>query len=111
VVEEAPTDPSQDPDLWDYGVRAVAARHYTRSLGSISEACSLEIWGFETEQHAVNAEGALAGLGWSIDREGSLLILLRGVLLELGSGSRSGVSRDCQALGEFARAGVARRSR
>ena len=111
AVEEAPTDPRGDPDLWDNGVRTMAARHYTRARGASSQACSVEIWAFSHAERARLGESLLAQPGWVLQREGNLLIMLRAVILEGGKGPREGVFPACQQIGALARTRVTERLR
>ena len=52
TVGEAPTDPSQDPDLVRWGVREQGALHYTRERNGVVQVCSIEIWAFEDVSRA-----------------------------------------------------------
>jgi len=111
IVEEAKTDPRGDPDLWDNGVRAMAARHYTRALGATSQACSVEIWAFSGIETARAAQQLLGMPDWTLHREENILILLHAVTLERGRGSRPGIMPACAQIGEQARELVAAGSR
>jgi hypothetical protein len=111
VVDEAASDPSQDPDLRVNGVRALAARHYTRARGANSQVCSVEIWAFEDAKRAGVARAGLERPGWRFHHEGSLLVMLRGVNFRRGQGFEKGMFPDCERLGERIRARVAARAR
>lgn len=108
-IEEAPSDPRGDPDLWGNGVRAMAARHYTRALGAVSQSCSVEIWAFEKIEQAQRGERLLAQPEWKLHREGNLLIMLRAVILQREREPRRGVFPDCGQIGALTRARVAER--
>ena len=111
IVDEAASDPSEDPDLWTNGVRALAARHYTRARGAHSQVCSVEIWAFEDAKRAGVARAGLERPGWRFHHEGSLLVMLRGVDFQRGQGFEKGMFPDCERLGERIRAHVAARTR
>jgi hypothetical protein len=100
VVREAPSDPARDPELWGAGVRAVMARHYTRSQGPVSQVCSVEIWRFESAALAARAGAQAAIPHWRFLRRGNLLISVRGVTLERERGSTRGVFPACHHLAE-----------
>jgi hypothetical protein len=108
-IEEAPTDPRGDPDLWSNGVRTMAARHYTRARGAVSQSCSVEIWAFAEVDQAQRGERLLAQPGWKLHRNASLLIMLRAVTLERERQPRRGVFPDCEHIGALTRARVAER--
>jgi hypothetical protein len=103
VVKEAPGDPIQDPDLVRWGVRAQLARHYTRHSGGLIQVCSIEVWGFENAPKARTAHENFAYPGWQIMREGSTLVMIRGLTRTPGEPSRRGVFAACQELGERSR--------
>ncbi|HEY5657361.1 MAG TPA: hypothetical protein VIY27_06190 [Myxococcota bacterium] len=107
IVEEAPSDPADDPELRDGGVLALAARHYTRGSGSRSQVCSVEIWAFDDAGRIAAARQGLARPGWRFHQEGNLLVMLRGVRFDLGQGFHKGLFPDCERLGERIRARVA----
>lgn len=107
VVGEAPIDPSRDPDLVRWGVGAQRARHYTRDEGGVVQVCSVELWAFEDVAHARAAHEGFQYPGWSIEREGSLLVMVRGVVMQPGQAPRRGVFPDCRRLGERIRARAA----
>jgi hypothetical protein len=111
IVEEAPSDPAQDPDLRGGGVRALLARHYTRDRGGGSEVCSVEIWAFEDAKRLASARAHLERPGWRYHQEGSLLVMLRGVRFQRERGFQKGLFPDCERLGERIRARVAARTR
>jgi hypothetical protein len=100
VVREAPSNPARDPELHAAGVRAVQARHYTRSRGPISQVCSVEIWRFDDGERAAHAAQRIEIPRWRFLQRGNLLISLRAVTLEREVGSRSGLFPDCHRLGE-----------
>lgn len=100
VVEEVPGSPERDPDLVAWGVRAMRARHYTRSRGGSSEVCSIEIWDFESEAAASAAEAGMAYPGWQFSRAGTLLIMVRALRLTPGMRPRRDVFEDCRDLGD-----------
>ena len=104
IVEEAPSDPRGDPDLRDSGVRALVARHYTRARGPRSEVCSVEIWAFDDAKRVASARMGLERPGWRYHQEGSLLVMLRGVIFQRGQGFQKGLFPDCEQLGERIRA-------
>jgi hypothetical protein len=111
IVDEAPSDPSEDPDLRANGVRALAARHYTRARSANSQVCSVEIWAFEDAKRAALVRAGLERPGWRFHHEGSLLVMLRGVNFQRGRGFEKGMFPDCERLGERIRARVAARTR
>ncbi|MDJ0851793.1 MAG: hypothetical protein QNK04_25730 [Myxococcota bacterium] len=100
VVKEAPEDPSQDPDLVSWGVRAKETRHYTWYGQQGIRVCSAELWGFASEAQAKLAEQNFSYPGWTFTREGSLLIMLRGVSRARGERGHRGVFPECAAVGE-----------
>jgi hypothetical protein len=104
VVNEAPSDPKKDPDLVRWGVRAQLARHYTRHSSGAVQVCSMEAWRFEDISKARTAHENFAYPGWKMIREGSLLLMLRGLTRMPGEPSRRGVFAACHELGERARA-------
>ena len=102
-MKEAPGDPKQDPDLVRWGVREQHARHYTRDSSGVVQVCSIEVWGFESVPAARMARANFAYPGWQITREGSLLLMIRGLTRTPGERSRRGVFAACQELGERVR--------
>ncbi len=100
MVKEAPEDPSQDPDLVSWGVRAKETRHYTWHGREGIRVCSAELWGFASESQAKLAEQNFSYPGWTFTREGSLLIMLRGVSRARGERGHRGVFPECAAVGE-----------
>jgi hypothetical protein len=111
IVDEAASDPARDPGLRGSGVRALAARHYTRARGARSQVCSVEIWAFEDAGRVAAARLGLERPGWRFHQEGSLLVVLRGVSFERGQGFQKGLFPDCERLGQRIRARVAARVR
>lgn len=111
IVEEAPSDPARDPDLRGSGVRALVARHYTRARGPRSEVCSVEIWAFDDAKRVATVRMGLDRPGWRYHQEGSLLVMLRGVIFQRGQGFQKGLFPDCERLGERIRVRVAARVR
>jgi hypothetical protein len=108
VVEEAPAYTERDPDLVRWGVRAQRARHYTRQSSGGVQVCSIEVWGFANVQLARRAHENFAYPGWQIVREGSLLLMSRGLTRTSGEPARRGVFAACQEIGERVRERAAR---
>jgi len=108
VVEEAPAHTERDPDLVRWGVRAQRARHYTRQSSGVVQVCSIEVWGFANVQLARRAHENFAYPGWQIVREGSLLLMSRGLTRTPGESARRGVFAACQEIGERIRERAAR---
>ncbi len=104
VVRELPGDPSRDPDLVAWGVRAQDTRHYSRHAGGSSQVCSVEIWAFHDAARARAAHEGFAYPNWEIHREGALLVMLRAVTLAPGQAPHRSVFADCRRLGERIRA-------
>ncbi len=104
VVRELPGDPSRDPDLVAWGVRAQDTRHYSRHAGGRSQVCSVEIWAFHDEARARAAHEGFAYPNWEIHREGALLVMLRAVTLTPGQAPHRSVFADCRRLGDRIRA-------
>lgn len=100
VVKEVSLDPSRDADLVSWGVREKAARHYTHHdrAGKV-RVCSVELWAFESEGHAAVALQNLAYPGWSFERRGDVLVMLRGVTRVRGQRAQRGVFPECRKLG------------
>jgi hypothetical protein len=99
VLGEAPVDVSADPDLVEWGVRETAARHYSRDHRGTIEVCSVEIWRFWDEAKAAAAAGGFAFPDWQIDRVGSSLVMVRGMLRPRGRPPQRGVFPACDAIG------------
>lgn len=107
-LQEIPGDPSSDPDLVRWGVRAQDTRHYTRYRGGVSEVCSVEIWAFASEPQAVSAHAHFAYPNWEIFREAHLLLMLRGRTWRGGEAPRPGVFSACRKIGYRVRERAAR---
>ncbi len=107
IVEETPTDPTQDADLVEWGVVAQRTRHYTRKSSSASQVCSVELWAFENNARARLAHENFEFPDWRIDREGDTLVMLRAVTIRNGATQRT-IYPDCEKLGEIARARAAK---
>jgi hypothetical protein len=103
LVSEAPVDPRQDPDLVRWGVRAQRTQHYTRHRGNTIQVCSVEVWAFDSDEHARTAQANVAFPGWRIEREASLLLMTRGVTRTAGRVARRGLFPDCSRLADHAR--------
>ena len=100
VVREAPIDPADDPDLVAWGVRAQDARHYTRDADGSVQVCSVELWTFADEARTRAAHQGFAYPDWRIEREGNLLLMLRGVTITRGSPPQRGIFEDCSRIGD-----------
>jgi Domain of unknown function (DUF4124) len=111
IVEEAPSDPAGNPDLWAQGVRTLAARHYTRGRGRTAQACSLEIWAFVSAEAAKSTLAVYAPEGWQMALHRNLLLQLHGVTLELGAAPRKGIAPECASLLSLATARISARGR
>ena len=112
VVDEVPTDPAGDPDLFRWGVRAQRTRHYTLSDDDGVRVCSIEIWGFENARRARLAHENFRYPDWHFERQEHLLIMLRAVTFpHEGGPSRRDVFADCRRLGALTSAGAATRLR
>jgi hypothetical protein len=107
IVEEAPQDPTKDPDLVEWGVVAQRTRHYTRPSGSDSQVCSVELWAFENEARARLAHQNFEFPDWRIDRKGDTLVMLRAVTLRGEMVNRT-IFPDCEKFGEIVRARAAK---
>jgi len=107
IVEEAPQDPTKDPDLVEWGVVAQLTRHYTRPSGSDSQVCSVELWAFENEARARLAHQNFEFPDWRIDREGDTLVMLRAVTLR-GEMINRTIFPDCEKFGGVVRARAAK---
>jgi hypothetical protein len=99
-------DRAQAPDAEEraLGLRASAARHYTRARGNVSEACTIELWAFEREAQAEAVRAAIAQPDWWGRAAGPLLVLAHGVRLDRVRGLRRDLGADCVALAESAHA-------
>jgi hypothetical protein len=100
VVREAATDPAADPDLREWGVRAIRARHYTRDGRDGVQVCSVELWAFETEAVAARALAEIEYPSWRFAREGAVLVMVRGLTRRPGAPDRWEVFADCRALSD-----------
>jgi hypothetical protein len=109
VVDEAPTDPANDPDLVRWGVRAQRARHYTRDGVDGVQVCSIEIWSFENEGRARLAQENFRYPGWRFERQQHLLIMLRALTQPRQGPPHRKLFRDCLRLGDRTSARVATR--
>lgn len=98
VVEEAPTLIEQDPDLARWGVRAQRARHYTRESRGVIQVCSIDVWGFASREQARRAHENFTYPDWQIVREGSLLLMSRGLTWTRGEPARRGVFAACREI-------------
>ncbi len=107
TVGEAPTDPSQDPDLVRWGVREQRALHYTRERNGVVQVCSVEIWAFEDVSRARIAHEHVTYPDWSITRAGSLVLMVRGVSRARGEVPRRGVFHGCRRIADRVRARAA----
>jgi len=101
IVNEAPEDPSQDPDLVRWGVVAKRARHYTRDEQGVVRVCSVELWGFSGEGHARLGKSRISYPDWHFERHGSVILMLRGLSKPRGGKGMRGVFPDCRRLGEY----------
>ena len=111
VVDEAVTDPANDPDLIRWGVLAQRVRHYTRSDDAGVRVCSIEIWGFEDARRARLAHENIRYPGWHFDRQEHLLVMLHAVTFPRDGPPRSGVFAECRRLGARTSARAAARLR
>ena len=102
VVADRPEIP--DPEEHALGLRASAARHYTRSRSRVSEVCTVEVWSFASRAQAERARAEVAQPTWWGRAAGAQLVLAHGVRLERGQGSRDDLTPECAALGEAAHA-------
>ena len=107
TVGEAPTDPSQDPDLVRWGVREQRALHYTRERNGVVQVCSVEIWAFEDVPRARAAHANFTYPDWSITRDGPLVLMVRGITRVRGEVPRRGVFHDCRHIADRVRARAA----
>jgi len=103
VVDEAPEDASADPDLRRWGVRERRARHYTREASGAIQVCSIEVWTFGQDAQARAAHAGFAYPEWRIEREGRVLVMLRGLVMARGRPPQRGVFPACGSLGERVR--------
>jgi hypothetical protein len=103
---ETLTDRPETPDAEESarGLRASAARHYTRARGAVSEVCTVEVWSFAAPAQAESARAEVAQPTWWGRAAGPQLVLAHGVRLERGRGSRDELSAECAALAEAAHA-------
>jgi hypothetical protein len=111
VVDEAPGEPAQDPDLLRWGVRAQRTRHYTRSGDAGVQVCSIEVWSFENSSRARLAHENFRYPDWHFERQEHLLIMLHAVTFPRGGSPRREVFGDCLRLGAQTRARAAIRLR
>ena len=86
-----------------WGVRAQRTQHYTRHRGDTIQVCSVEVWSFDSEEHARTAHANLSFPGWRIERESSLLLMTRAVTRTAGHVARRGLFPDCSRLAARAR--------
>jgi hypothetical protein len=100
VVREAAADPVVDPDLREWGVRAIRARHYTRTDREGVQVCSIELWAFQTEAGAARALAEIDYPSWQFAREGAVLMMVRGLTRPRGVRDRWEVFADCRALSD-----------
>jgi hypothetical protein len=98
VIPESP-EPI-DSELRSRGLRDTATRHYTRGRGARSDVCTVELWEFSRAEAARRAMASLDLPNWKILRASEILILVHGVRLERGVGSRSDLVSDCENLGQ-----------
>lgn len=103
VVGETPIEPIRDPDLLGWGVRTQRARHYTRQSNGSGQVCSIEIWAFEDTALARAAHENFAYPDWQIDREGSLLVMLRALTRGGENQQNRKLFAACLKLGEEVR--------
>jgi hypothetical protein len=89
-----------DSELRSQGLRGTATRHYTRFRGAISDACTVELWEFSRAEAARRVTASLDMPHWKILRSNKILILVHGVRLERGVGSKNDLIFDCEALGQ-----------
>ncbi len=111
VIEEAPVEPIDDPDLIEWGVAAQRARHYTRSTDRGAQVCSIEIWAFEDEAHARAAHEGFRYPNWRIERSGLLLVMVRALTRGNGGSGDRTLHPDCLELGDRVRARAAQVAR
>lgn len=104
VVAEAAADPSADPDLAAWGVEAQHVRHYTREHRGAVEVCSVEIWRFASDAQADAAARGFAYPDWRIDRVGTSLVMVRGLIHARGAAPVRGVFPECDGIGARIRA-------
>jgi len=104
VVEEVPGQPSRDPDLVRWGVRAQQARHYTRDVGGVAEVCSIELWRFASREQAEAARKGFSYPDWQIDRSREILVMVRGLRRPRQGAPQRGVFPACETLGGRVRA-------
>lgn len=95
VVREAPADPRSDPDLRRWGVVEQHVRHYTRDLRGRIQVCSVEVWGFASQEQASAAGRGFQYPDWQISSAGSLLVMARGLVRMRGRRPIRGVFPDC----------------
>jgi hypothetical protein len=103
IVEEMPTDPTQDADLVEWGVVAQRTRHYTRTSNGAPQVCSVELWAFKNEARARLAQENFKFPNWRIDRSGDTLVMLRALTSRKEVDDHT-IYPDCEKLGKIARA-------
>jgi len=99
ALDEAAVDPAADPDLVEWGVRALHVRHYTRDWRGVIQVCSVEIWEFAGESQAAAAAAGFSFPDWRIDRVGVSLVMVRGLLRARDVPPVRGVFPECEAIG------------
>lgn len=97
-VEEQPVDPSRDPDLREWGVKRQRARHYTRDGRAGIQVCSVEVWAFRDEAHALAALAGFRFAEWQFAQRGSVLLMARGITRPRGARPHRGVFPECEAI-------------
>ena len=102
LVEELPVDPSGDPDLREWGVRAQRARHYTRDVKAGIQVCSVEVWAFGDEAQAVAARVGFQYPEWEFVQRGAVMLMARGLTRPRDAAPQRGVFPDCHAILEQA---------
>ena len=105
-VDEAQTDPDNDPDLRRWGVRSRRVRYYSRLHDGRIESCSVEIWRFKDLQGAEAAERGFGYPDWRVEREGDALLMLHGQALQRGRPAERGVGPDCARIGRAIRSNI-----
>ena len=98
AVEELPVDPSGDPDLREWGVRAQRARLYTRDVAAGIQVCSVEVWVFEDEALAAAAHAGFHYPNWEFAQRGSVMVMARGLTQPRNAPPRRGVFPECRAI-------------
>jgi hypothetical protein len=97
IVKEA-AEPI-DPALRRRGLTATQARHYTRTIGRLSEVCSVELWQFGQARAAMSAAKTMELPHWQVLRADALLILTRGVRMKVGARTDTRLLDICAELG------------